>query len=47
MTDPVVEVRRNDRGVWCVYLDGHMVSAHASHEGARLTARRHQEATDD
>ena len=39
--DPVVEVHRNERGSWCVYVDGCMVSDHASHTAARLAALRH------
>ena len=38
---PVVEVRKNDRGAWCVWLDGCMVSDHRSHEAARIAAGRH------
>jgi hypothetical protein len=38
---PVVEVRRNERGAWCVYLDGVMVSDHRDHAAARMAAQRH------
>ena len=41
MSDPKIEVRKNERGTWCVYLDGHMVSDHASHVAARRTAQLH------
>ena len=36
-----VEVRKNERGAWCVYLDGLMVSDHSTHEAARAAARNH------
>ena len=37
-----VEARKNDRGAWCVYLDGVMVSDHRTHEAARLAAQLHR-----
>ncbi len=37
-----VTVGKNERGAWCVYLDGQFVSDHRSHEAARTAARRHQ-----
>ena len=37
-----VEVRKNERGAWCVFLDDRVVSDHATHEAARIAARRHQ-----
>ncbi len=36
-----VTVGRNERGAWCVYLDGRMVSDHRTQEAARIAARRH------
>ena len=36
-----VSVAKNERGAWCVYLDGHMVSDHRTQEAARVAARRH------
>jgi hypothetical protein len=38
----LIEVRRNARGAWCVFIGGQMISDHATHEAARLTAQRHQ-----
>lgn len=36
-----LEVKRNERGTWCVYIDGHMISDHASHAAARIASQRH------
>jgi hypothetical protein len=36
-----VTVAKNERGAWCVYLDGQLVSDHATHIAARLAAQRH------
>lgn len=38
----MIEVRTNERGTWCVYIDGRMISDHATAEAARTAARRHQ-----
>lgn len=38
----VIEVRKNERGAWCVYIDGRMISDHRDHEAARIAALRHQ-----
>lgn len=34
-----VEVRKNERGTWCVYVDGRMISDHATHTAARISAQ--------
>ena len=34
------EVRRNERGVWCVYLRGNFISDHATHTAARIAAQQ-------
>lgn len=36
-----IDVRKNERGAWCVYIDGRMVSDHRTAEAARIAARRH------
>ena len=40
MSGGVVQVRRNKRGSWCVYVRGNFISDHATHEAARITAQR-------
>lgn len=37
-----IEVHTNDRGAWCVYINGQFVSDHRTAEAARIAARRHQ-----
>lgn len=34
------EVRRNDRGAWCVYVRGNFISDHATHSAARIAAHQ-------
>jgi hypothetical protein len=36
-----IQVIRNERGSWCVYIDGKFISDHATHTAARLTAKMH------
>lgn len=36
-----VDVHRNERGAWCVYIDGQAVSDHATHSAARIAAQLH------
>lgn len=36
-----IEVKRNDNGAWCLYLNGELVSDHRTHKAARLAARDH------
>lgn len=36
-----IEVRRNERGSWCVYIDGRIISDHATHAAARTAAAQH------
>jgi hypothetical protein len=36
-----IEVKKNERGSWCVYIDGKFISDHATHTAARLTAKMH------
>jgi hypothetical protein len=34
------EVRRNERGAWCVYVRGNFISDHATRDGAVVAARQ-------
>lgn len=34
------EVRRNERGAWCVYVRGNLISDHATHSAARIAAKQ-------
>jgi hypothetical protein len=36
----VVEVRRNKRGAWCVYVRGSFISDHATRDAAVIAARQ-------
>jgi hypothetical protein len=40
--EPDIEVRKNDRGVWGVWLDGDEVSTHRTHDAARVAAQGHR-----
>lgn len=40
-TPEPVEVRRNERGAWSVYIGGRFISDHRDHVGARLAAQAH------
>jgi hypothetical protein len=40
-TGLTVEVRQNEKGAWCVLLDGQVVSRHRTYEAARLAAQSH------
>lgn len=42
MADSMIDVRRNERGAWCVCIDGRPISDHRDHEAARIAALRHQ-----
>lgn len=35
-----VEAKRNERGAWCVYVDGRVLSTHSDHVGARVSAQQ-------
>jgi hypothetical protein len=35
-----IDVRRNERGAWCVYVRGNFISDHATHEAARIAAKQ-------
>jgi hypothetical protein len=36
-----ITVAKNERGAWCVYIDGQFISDHATHTAARVAARNH------
>lgn len=36
-----IEVHRNERGVWCVYIEGRFISGHRDHVAARMAAQAH------
>lgn len=35
-----IDVRRNERGAWCVYARGNFISDHATHTAARIAAQQ-------
>jgi len=35
-----VTIGKNERGVWCVYLDGRVLSTHATRDGAATSANQ-------
>ena len=39
-----VEIRRNERGAWCVIVRGNFISDHATHAAARIVAQQVSEA---
>lgn len=39
-----VEIRRNERGAWCVIVRGNFISDHATHAAARTAAQQLAEA---
>lgn len=44
---PSVRIGKNDRGAWCVWVDGNLVSDHASRDAAATAARRHTKKSPD
>lgn len=38
---PRVEAKKDERGRWCVFIDGKFVSDHRDHVGARRAAQAH------
>lgn len=40
MNPSIVEARKDERGIWSVYVRGNWMSSHATHEAARLVAQQ-------
>jgi hypothetical protein len=37
----MIEAKKDERGRWCVFIDGKFVSDHRDHVGARRAAQNH------
>ena len=40
LCDSDVTIGKNERGTWCVYIDGRLISTHRSRDGAAISANQ-------